>query len=260
MSILVDPAVGSFELQTYIRQQGIACDKQHLDAADACFEGNGPAGQVLIGVERKKMREVLDCIDSGRLAGFQLPKMRRMYAFRFVIVEGVWRPSPKGLLLQEHIREDGHVWWSDQVQNGRVMYHKLRRYLFSLTMAGAHVLCTRDIAHTAFDICELYHWFQKRWRDHTSMEGLYSGYAWDTQVKHSEDLVMIPTIDKRPSLTRMWAAGLDGIGVKKSADAERVFRTPIALATADETEWATVPGVSLKMATKIVQQIQGRTR
>ena len=260
MSILVDAAVGSFELQSLIQRQGIRCDKVHLDSADACFEGMGPEGQVLIGVERKKVQEALDCIDTGRLGGFQLPKMRRIYRFSFVIIEGVWKPDPRqGFLLREFVK-DGKVFWGDQGFGGRVMYHKLRRYLFSLTMAGAHVILTRDIVHTAYDICELYHWFQKDWRKHTSMETLYTGHAWDVQPKQSEELVMIPTIDRRPSLPRLWGAGIDGIGVKLSADVERVFKTGRQLANADEAEWMNVPGVGMKMAADIVGQITGKRR
>lgn len=260
--ILVDKAVGSFELQSLIQRQGIRCEKAALDAADACFEGMGPEGQVLIGVERKKVQEALDCIDTGRLGGFQLPKMRRMYRFRFVLIEGTWRPNVKtGFLERMIVKPDGKVWWTDELGGGgKAMYHKLRRYLFSVTMAGAHVLYTQDILHTAFDITELYHWFQKPWHKHESMNQMYSGKAWDTQVKQSEELVMIPTIDRRPSLVRQWAADINGVGVKLSADAERVFKTPLALATADETEWMDVPGIGMKMAADIVRQIHGGKR
>lgn len=211
----------------------------------------------LIGVERKKVLEALDCIDTGRLGGFQLPKMRNMYGFRFVVIEGVWRPNYLlGTIEREVSKSNGDVFWTSDLPGGkRVAYHKLRRYLFSLTMAGAHVLLTRDVGHTAYDICELYHWFQKAWNKHTSMNTLYTGHSWDTQVKQSEELVMIPTIDHRPSLTRLWAAGIEGIGVKMSADAERVFKTPRELANADESDWMNVPGIGLKTASGIVKQI-----
>jgi len=260
--ILVDAATGSWELQTLIQRQGIQCEKEHLHAADACFEGYGPEGMVMIGVERKKLPDALDCIDTGRLGGFQLPKMRQMYKFRFVMVEGVWRPDPRsGFLQTEHVKPDGKVWWSDQRPGGkREMYHKLRRYLFSVTMAGAHVLYTRDITHTAYDITELYHWFQKQWRDHKSMETMYTGKSWDVQAKQSEELVMIPTIDRRPSLVRQWAADINGVGVKLSADAERVFKSPRDLANADEGDWVNVPGIGMKMASDIVRQIMGGKR
>lgn len=257
--ILVDAATGSWELQSLIRKQGINCDKTHLDSADACFEGQGPEGTVLVGIERKRLQDALDCIDTGRLGGFQLPKMRRMYKFRFVVIEGQWKPDRSGVLLEAHVQADHKVYWGDQRYGGkRVMYAKLRRYLFSITMAGAHVLYTTDIAHTAYDICELYHWFAKPWRQHTSMQQMYTGYAWDAEVKQSEELVMIPTLDRRPSLVRRWAASLDGIGVKLSADAERVFRTPRALADADEADWLNIPSMTMKSATDLVKQITGR--
>lgn len=260
--ILVDRAVGSFELQSLIQRQGIQCDKTGLDAADACFEGYGPEGMVMIGVERKKIQDTLDCIETGRLGGFQLPKMRQMYRFRFVIIEGVWKPHTKhGFLLEEHAKPAGGSWWSERRPGGKIeSYSKLRRYLFSVTMAGAHVLYTRDIMHTAYDICELYHWFQKPWHTHTSMQQLHTGYWWDRRSGQSEELMMIPTISGRPSVVRRWAASLEGIGVKLSADVERVFKTPRALANADESDWVNVPGIGMGKAGDIVRQILGRKK
>lgn len=260
--ILVDRAVGSFELQSLIQRFGVQCEKTGLDSADAVFEGFGPEGQTLIGVERKKIQDALDCVETGRLGGFQLPKMRKTYKFCFVIIEGVWKPDTRhGFLLRQIDKGDGRPWWSEKGHGGRIeKYSKLRRYLFSLTMAGAHVLYTRDITHTAYDICELYHWFSKPWDKHTSMQQMYSGYWWDRQTGHSEELMMIPTISGKPSLVRRWAACLDGIGVKMSADVERVFTTPRALANADEDELMKVPGVGLKTAGDIVRQILGKSK
>lgn len=256
--ILID-ANEPYELLSLIARQGLPCQKQPLDSADVAFEGYGPHGMTLIGVERKKIQDALDCIETGRLGGFQLPKMRQMYTFRFIILEGVWRPDIQhGFLQQEIVKPDGKVWWSDQRRGGkREMYAKLRRFTFSLMMAGAYVIPTRDIMHTAYDVCELYHWFQKPWDKHTSMNTLYTGQAWDRTPMHSEDLMMIPTIDRRPSLVRRWAASLDGIGVKLSADAERVFRNPRDLALADEADWMNVVGVGLRTAADIVRQITG---
>lgn len=256
--IVVDKAVGSFELQTLIQRYGVPCEKVALDAADAAFEGHGPSGPTMIGVERKKVQEALDCVETGRLGGFQMMKMRKMYGFRFVIIEGQWKPWPAhGSLMQGHPKPDGTVWWTEKGPRGKVeSYAKLRRYLFSLTMAGAHVMYTHDILHTAYDICELYHWFQKPWDSHTSMQQVFSGHYGAAP----QELAMIPTITSRPSVTRLWALALEGIGQKMSADIERAFPSPRALANADESEWVRVPGIGLKTASNIVRQILGKKR
>lgn len=253
--ILVDTSVGSKELQPLISKLGIDCSREKLEFADAYFEGNGPEGQVRIGVERKRIQDMLDCIDDGRFTGHQRIGMSEFYRFRFVIIEGYWKPDRKtGTLLEGHAKPDGTLYWSSDRPGGgkRVRYSKLRRYLFSMSLAGMVVMYSRDVAQTAFDITELYHYFRKPWRDHTAMLAMAEGYhlqnPWDS-------LASLPTLAKHPTLVREWAAKLPGIGVKLSEDAERVFKTPLKLATADEMDWLKIPGVGVPMAQKIVRSI-----
>lgn len=257
--IIVDAATGSKELEPLIRKQGIHCETEHLHSADAMFEGYGPEGWMSVGVERKRIDDLLQCIDDGRFTGGQRIKMRQTYRFSFVILEGYWKPDVKtGLLLQGHAKADGTLYWSSDRPHGgkRVHYSKLRRYLYSMSLAGMVVCYSRDIAQTAFDITELYHYFQKPWDEHTAMLQMAQGY----NLQHPWDsLASLPTLDDHPSLVREWAAKLPGVGVKLSQDAERVFRTPLALATGDETDWLKVPGVGVASAQKIVRAIMGKT-
>lgn len=257
--ILVDAAVGSRELRDLIGRQGIPCDCTHLDFADACFEGQGPHGLTGIGVERKRVSDMLNSIDTGRYTGHQRVGMSQMYGLSILIIEGYWKPDLRsGLLLEGHPKSDGSVFWSPQRPGGsKVMYHKLRRYLFSVALSGVLILYTRDIGQTAYDICELYHYFQKPWRDHKSLLALHRGYFWRHQTSHTDSLMSIPTLNKKPSLVRMWAAQVDGIGVQYSGDAERIFKSPRELANADEAEWYEVPGLGMASAKSIVRQIMG---
>ena len=112
-----------------------------------------------------------------------------------------------------------------------------------MSLSGVHVLYTRDIEQTAFDITEIFHYFSKQWSSHTSLLAMQR--------------LNIPTLNAKPSLVRRWASDLEGIGVKMSADAEKLFRKPIALATADETEWLRLPGVGVKTAQSVWREIHG---
>ncbi len=264
--ILVDSATGSWEMEAIIRRFGVSCERTHLDFADACFEGNGPLGLVMVGIERKKLADVLDCIDTKRLAGHQLVGLRKQYKFSFLLIEGLWRPDTKsGLLLQGHIRPDAdgsnRIFWTENLGGGRkAMYHKLRRYLFSVSMSGVSVIYTQDIVQTCYDIVELYQWFAKPWRAHKSMESMHTGYAgWNYETAKTDELMMIPTLDRKPTLVRRWAACIDGVGVTLSADAQRVFKTPLELANATELDWMDIPGMGLKSAKAIVKQIGGKS-
>lgn len=259
--ILVDSAKGSWELKSLLQRQGIITDIASMKYADACFEGNGPDGIVGVGIERKRPQDMLDCIDDGRYTGHQRVGMGKMYKFNFLVIEGYWRPDVRsGLMLFGIPKPDGTMFWSSKSPRGqRVMYRKMRRYLFSASLARVVVLYTRDIAHTAYDIVELYHWFQKPWRDHKAMLAMHQGYFWQ-QEGRSDELMTLPTLDHKPSLVRRWAAELGGIGVKKSEDAERVFRTPHALANSEELDWMKLEGVGVGTAQSVVAEIMGWKR
>lgn len=256
--ILVDGAVGSRELLDLIRRQGIPCDVAHLPYADACFEGHGPHGLMGVGIERKRISDMLACIQDGRYAGHQRVGMSKLYQVSVLVIEGTWKPDPRtGLLLEAIRKPDGMVVWADRKSGRRVMYRTLRRYLFSVALSGVIILYTRDIAHTAFDITELYHYFQKSWGDHTSMQQTHRGYFWQ-QDGATRDLMALPTLAHKPSLVHRWAAELPGIGVSLSEDAERVFKTPRDLANSEVEDWQLIPRVGPVKAKAIVGQIRGQ--
>jgi NAD-dependent DNA ligase len=95
--------------------------------------------------------------------------------------------------------------------------------------------------HTAHNIVELFHYFQKRWEDHTSML--------ETQTLN------IPSLNGKPPLIRRWAAELTGVGVKTSMDAQKHFKSAIRMATADEVQWFGIPGIGVPTAQRIVREI-----
>lgn len=248
--ILIDPRNGNEKnnidtaqvLVDHIRKLGIKSDKASLEFGDAAFEGNGPQGTVAVGIERKTLHDILNCIDDARLTGHQLVGMKQMYSVRVVLLEGHWRPHDGTGVLMEGFN-GGTSWGYCKYRSQRTMYNKLYRYLISVSLSGAIVTYSRDLWHTAFNICEWYHYFQKRWDDHTALREV--------------SRVQIPTFNARPSLKRRWAYDLEGVGVKTSELAERHFKTPLALANADESEWLRIPGVGVRTAQSIVREIWG---
>ncbi len=241
--ILVDDRKGSAELLQPLRRVTTVVPSliQRLEFGDIAFEGWGPGGRKMIGVERKTLHDMLHCIDDSRFTGHQMVGMRDYYWKSYLLVEGTWRPhDPDGTLMEGY---NGGSWRELRYRTQRVRYSKLRRYLFSIELAGVTVLYTRDIAHTAYDIVELYHYFQKRWEDHTSLMEIQQ--------------VAIPTLKGKPSLVRKWANDIEDIGVKLSQDAERMFRTPIRLAEADERDWLRIHGIGVTTAQRIVREIHG---
>jgi len=227
-------------LRTLIRTFGVECEAVPLSWGDACFEGNGPEGTIHIGIERKSLHDMLRCIDDATFAGKQRIGMKNLYTVSILMVEGFWRAREDGFLLES---QDGCRWWVCRPNGKPVMYSKLRRYLISIRYGGVHVNFTRDLWHTAYDIVEEYHYNQKRWDDHTRLREVHR--------------MAIPQMNHKPSLTRMWASDIEGLGVKKSEEAEAIFRKPIRLANADEQQWTQISGVGTKLAQSIVRQING---
>ena len=239
--ILVDGRVGSKELIPYLQRisMNVKIEQTTLEYGDAAFEGHGPAGTIAVGIERKSLSDVLNCIDDARFAAHQLPGMRAMYGYNIVMVEGIWKPDSTTGYLMECIRT--LEWRPFRYRTQMTRYAKLFRFLLTLQVAGLGVMITRDMEHTAYNILECYHYFQKRWEDHTSLL--------ETQKLN------MPSLNGRPSLVRRWASELDGIGVKHSMEAEKLFRTPYELASSDESDWIKISGVGAKLARSVVRQI-----
>ena len=239
--ILVDQRIGSNELAPLILKCGVKSELAQLEFADCCFEGHGPNGDISIGVERKTLGDMLNCIDDNRYAAHQRPGMAAMYARNFLIIEGIWAcgvpPFHTGILMTSR----GDSWYPFRYRSQRVMYSKLYRYLITISLSGVTVTYSRDLQHTAINICEIYHYFQKKWTDHTSLQEIQK--------------LAIPQLVGEPSLVRKWAAQLNGVGVKYSLAAEKIFRSGINLARAGEEEWLRVPGLGVRTAQQIVREI-----
>lgn len=239
--ILIDSRVGSRELLPYIQRVGVKSQMSELQFGDACFEGNGPDGRMAIGIERKTIGDMLNCIDDSRYSAYQRPGMLAMYQKSLLVIEGVWKPDVATGYLMECVAQ---LTWRPYRPHGRmVMYHKLFRYLLTIQFSGVSVIWSRDMEQTAYNICEVYHWFQKPWDQHTSLMELQK--------------LNIPSMNGRPSLVQRWAADLDGVGIKHSSQAAKIFKTPYDLARSDETSWLTIPGVGVKLARSIIRQIHG---
>lgn len=231
------------ELADIIRRFGVAVEITDLQFGDAAIQGYGEGrSSITVGIEMKRLHDALSCIDSGRIAGHQRIGMVHsgLYNEAYFLIEGMWRPhDPKGYLMESR---DGKVWYECKPSGRPVMYDKLRRYLFSVGRAGAQVIYTRDIVHTAFDLVQLYHYYQKK--DHTSML--------------QKQQFSIPVLTKKPPLIRRWAMEIEDVGLQKLDAVQHLFKTPQGLANSGELEWLAIPGVGLKTAQSIVAEIEGK--
>lgn len=139
---------------------------------------------------------------------------------------------------------DKGSYWEFRPAGRPVLYSKLSRFIMSAQRAGMMTTRTRDTAHTAWEVCDMWHYYQKR--KHTAM----------LEIQKPN----IASLNGRPSLTRKWAEAIEGVGMVKGGEAERLFKTPIALANSEEIEWLGISGVGPKTARSILHQIEGARR
>jgi ERCC4-type nuclease len=217
-----------------------------MEYGDAMFEGNGPGGVVLIGIERKTLGDMLQCVEDARYASHQLPGMKMLYSKSYLSLEGLWAP---GTTMEYSDKlmvgyRNGSSWGPFKQGNGRTpMYAKLFRYLLSVGLAGVTITQSLNLWHTAYNICEIFAYYQKPWKSHTSLQEVQK--------------VSLPVMFGKPSLTMRWASDIEDVGVIMAAQAEAKFKTPFALATSEEMDWLTLEGMGVPRARRIIREIRG---
>ena len=129
------PREGSKQLYKAIRRSsaraGVAMDVhlETLNSADAAFAGNGPDGDVLIGIELKKPADCMACKVDGRFSGHQLLQMAEDYDVCELLVEGIFRPEPSTGVMQIKC---GDEWRSEQLSHRVYMYWSFIDWLMTI--------------------------------------------------------------------------------------------------------------------------------
>lgn len=245
--ILVDPRDGattediSGEMVSKIIRYGVQAEKCRLKFGDFAFDGNGPRGEIMVGVERKTLHDMLHCIDDSRY-NMQRIGMAQMYSKSFLIVEGAFGHNSDGILME---RSPKGNWYYCNYRSKPVLYSKLYNYLISVAHSGVIITYSHDLWQTCFNVVQIFHYHQKKWANHTSLL--------------EKQMLNIPSFNRKPSLVRRWAAEIEGIGVKFGGEAERIFRTPVRLANSDEQDWLRIEGIGVPTAMKIIREIGGHS-
>jgi ERCC4-type nuclease len=236
--ILIDDRTGSKDL--YDLMPPGSAEICRLNYGDVAFLGKGDGKPVAVGIELKGLNDVLQCIQSGRFSGHQLPGLLKDYDVVYLIVEGAWRPGKEGTL--ERLGRGG---WQTLVLGTRVwMYRELDNWLASIeSMTGVRLRRTESERETAAVILNLYHWWtDKEWEEHRSH------LAFDRSSR--------PVLVK-PSLTVRVAKELTGIGWEKAGAIARHFGSVRGMAMAEEKQWREIDGIGDVLSKRIVQELTG---
>lgn len=238
--ILIDPRDGSRELLPHFSGCGVRAElsQEQLPAGDVCFEGNGPEGRCLIGVERKTLRDMMNSVRYGRFAGHQLVELQdmyRMFQFYYLIVEGIYRPGADGL-LETSIQ---HQWVPLEINGQRFMYQELAGALMTFEcFTNLKWHRTMTITETVRHILCMYRWWNNK--------------EWDEHRAHVVRVATHVEIMRPWSLKRRIAGDLPGIGQERSLQVARAFPNARWMINAGEGDWMAINGIGKVMARKII--------
>lgn len=262
--ITVDDRIGSIELIPILQDLAqVLCRSKsqvpppvtssRLLGGDICFDGLGPSSKrLMIGIERKRLRDMMNSIRSGRYSGHQLPEMLDLYDQCYLIIEGHHRCGPAGELeaLVTHAHPLGDTMGGKWVpvtcgSTQTFRYTELDHFCCTLEqMTRVRVRRTNTDYETCAQILSLYSHYQKPYEQHHSHEAMHVPQT-------------LATLGKA-GLVRKWAADLAGIGWTKSGAVANKFQTGLDLANASVEQWETIkPGIGKVMAKRCWEQIRG---
>lgn len=240
--ITVDDRIGAKELVPYMPRHLV--EVRRLDYGDACMQGNGAGGMpVCIGVERKRIRDLVNSMTSGRLSGHQLIGLCNTYHVVVLVVEGRYRQAGNGVLEVWCGRDAG---WQILAQGRHThMFRDIMAFLHTLSnVAGIKVWHTADVAETAAYIASMHYWWTaKEWEEHRSHTDPYDAYTGKVPLH-------------KPSVKRMVAMQLaSGIGWERAGAADLAFDSVRDMVNADMAAWESVAGIGPTLAARIVDNV-----
>ena len=242
MSIVIDDRIGSKHLVELIADSELS----HLDAGDACWVGNDGS---LVGVEIKRVSDAVSCMFSGRLADHQLPLMTKLYDYRYLVIEGQYRPCPASGVMQRWLEFDSQKevkcgkWVDAQCGRQRLMFSSFESWLCSMEiLGGVRVRNTNSTLQTAALLVALYNWWQRESGSHKSF---------DVMHQHEGNGAALT----RPAMLRRMAALLPGIGWIKSAAVAKHFGSVERMVNAPPSEWMEIEGIGKGIARNVTEAI-----
>lgn len=221
---------------------------------DVLICGNGPNGPLLVAVEIKELRELIQAADTGRLQADgegQLQAMLADYHQCHLLWYGVVRCNDSGFLEEPGGRGDnGRCLWRPFTKNaanrdgGRPLPCEfLDAMLLAIARLGVHVWHVGTERQAARWLGSLHSSWTKPWHEHTftrtfssapRMPHVIDGYTRE-QVARARRV-----FDRYP-----------GLGMERSLAAALHFGSVLEMANATEAEWRLVPGIGKGIAANV---------
>lgn len=231
-------------------------------SADVYFSGNGPSGNISVGIELKKISDWIESLKTGRLVGTQISSMVETFDVVWILVYGPCRPntdasSPTYGSLQVPHGYRPNQWRDYRVgrRKNPIPYSYGERFFAgpSLTMESfkddkgqEFVRSSKIRAYRVADIQEAAWWigeclypvWQKKWTDHSSFRVFD-----DTTSDFKQRLTVRPgevTLTEEEKGIATIAAKLPGVGFERAVAVAKYFGTIEEMVLADEGTWSEI--------------------
>jgi len=241
--ILIDSRIGSREIAPCLAR-GIKHQLTTLAFGDCAWIGNGPGaeGAAFIGVERKRLRDFLNSMETGRLTGHQLIGMANTYHYSYVVVEGVWRENKSGVI---ETPKGGGRWAPLELGSRRFTASTMDNFCNSLRLQlNVTVVHTPTLERTSSWISNTYRWWtSKRWEQHRAC-----------QKKNCVGVPVPINGEKAPLLERVLVE-FSGVGADRAKKIAAAVGSVKALVKMTASELSQIEGIGLGTAQKIVKEI-----
>jgi ERCC4-type nuclease len=262
------------ELISLLRRYDLELSTEmELEFGDAAFLGNGESGETMIGIEHKRLSDLIASMKDRRLSGYQLRGLWQQYSYVFLFVEGCWRPGSGG-----EIEELGPNGWRPFVGSRdrlSVNYRQVIAYLNSLSLRSRHpdtgeplrVIRSQSPRETAAQYAALYFGFtEKRWDEHHAHDQIYTEVSVPKRAGLTQKRVTVPwriaaqipgidrnaenVVEKFRTVRGMVLAGLSA-SVRKMV--ERYYEEHPGIA---EKAWREVRGIGEERARQAVKALR----
>lgn len=238
----IDPRAGSGDLAPLLKQRGVKeVSLTQMAYGDVAIDGNGPEGMpIAVGVEVKKLDDLLQCIGNGRLVGHQLPGMFECYDVVWLLIEGIWREGREGLIEVPR----GGGWMPVRAANGSGMALSLRGFTMTLEhKLGVKIMWTGTRGQS---VDWLYHlnrwWTAKEWEEHKA----------HLQFDNSQAIALL----RKPTLVQRMASQLPGIGADRSKKVAKRFHNVVDMVMAGHKDWQEIEGIGKQTAINLIKAME----
>lgn len=233
--VIIDDRDGSRPL-AFLEPLRDRCQLGTLDFGDVMLTGHGPNDTTIsVGVEVKSVHDLLSSIETGRLAGHQLPGLIKGYDYAWLMVYGAARPGKDNYL---EVNRHGH-WGNFSLGRRPVPWSYLEGWLLTAQLfSSIRIKWVSNEEEAAKWIAVLDRWLSKPWDQHKGLK----------VFNESGVQAAPPGADPVEALIAKVAAQIPGIGWTRGWAAAKHFTSIEEMMNATAESWQQIPGIGPVLA------------